>query len=851
MRYFLSITPLLIMVSLGMNINAQILTPCEAGFAGIYPCSGYDLASRLNIAQLGGSGSVEGADIWGWTDPLNGDEYAIVCLTNGTAFVDVTVPTAPVYLGKLPTHTSNSLWRDAKVYANHAFIVSEAGSHGMQVFDLTRLRNVTAPPVTFTEDGHYAGFGSAHNIVIDEDSGYAYGVGTSSFSGGLHFVNIQNPTSPVAAGGFSDDGYTHDAQVVVYHGPDAAYVGKEICFASNEDTFTIIDVDDKTDPTQVSRTGYAGSSYTHQGWATEDHRFYLMDDELDESNSNHNTRTYIWNIEDLNAPIFLGYFQSNIASIDHNLYIKGDKAYQANYTGGLRVLDINNIATGNLTEYGYFDVYPNSNGRTFNGAWSNYPFFESGSIIISSIEGGLFVVQESSPATCPKPNALAANNVNASGATCTWNETGAASLWDIAIVAAGTAFNGQPTVNDLSNTSYSFTTGQSGSTYSLYVRADCDGALGNDESTWTAALSFSIPSDYCSGDLFTDAGGVNGTYGDNVSETYLICASGPNEYVSMEFLLVDIEVNSGGSSVIGGCYDYLSIYNGPSNASPVLASPRCGELDGDGQTPFIPSSLLQAGDTFISSDASGCLTLEFFSDGSVVEQGWEALITCIPIVQGCQAPSGLDVIEIDFGTNNPKVNATWNNTEGTSSCEVRGGRISDATAGTANPAFQNMANTRILNQTNGSTVSFNVALYNNPNIPFTQGKTYGYDVRCQCNDGSGFSAWSGIFPSSTFIVPVQPAINNGAESLVNDAVSLIIYPNPIQHNRLQWSVQGILEGSFQIQISDALGRIVHSERMQSGQGALGMELPIVLKGGIYQMTMTSNSELISRTFIVE
>ena len=76
-------------------------------------------------------------------------------LKNGTAFIDISYPINPIYLGKLPTHTGESIWRDIKVYQNHAFIVSEASNHGMQVFDLTRLRNVPNPPENFTEDAHY------------------------------------------------------------------------------------------------------------------------------------------------------------------------------------------------------------------------------------------------------------------------------------------------------------------------------------------------------------------------------------------------------------------------------------------------------------------------------------------------------------------------------------------------------------------------------------------------------------------------------------------------------------------------------------------------------------------------
>ncbi|NNC83622.1 MAG: choice-of-anchor B family protein [Flavobacteriales bacterium] len=376
---------------------SQVTAPCVDGFAGIYPCSGYDLVAHLSVAQLGGGFNVEGNDIWGWTDPQSGKEYVIIGLTDGTAFVDISDPVNPQLVGNLPTHTSNSLWRDVKVYNDHAFIVSEAGGHGMQVFDLTQLGGVTSPPVTFSNTAHYSGFGNAHNIVINEASGYAYGVGTGTYSGGLHFVDISNPSSPTLAGGFSADGYTHDAQVVSYIGPDPQHQGKEIAFASNEDTFTIIDVSDKTDPSQLSRTGYTGSAYTHQGWATEDHRFYMMNDELDENSAGHNTRTYIWNIEDLDNPSFLGYYQGPTGAIDHNLYIKGDRAYEANYRAGLRVLDISDVANGNLTEVGFFDVYPNSDGTGFNGAWSNYPYFESGNIVISSIEDGLFIVRASEP----------------------------------------------------------------------------------------------------------------------------------------------------------------------------------------------------------------------------------------------------------------------------------------------------------------------------------------------------------------------------------------------------------------------------------------------------------------------
>jgi len=366
---------------------------CEGGMAGIYPCQNVDLLSFMPLAQIG---SGNGNDSWGWTDPLTGEEYAIMGRTTGTAFVNISDPLNPLYVGNLPTHSGNSLWRDIKVYNNHAFIVSEASNHGMQVFDLTQLRGRTTP-MNFTATAHYSQFGRAHNIAINEETGFAYAVGSvqgaTTCSGGLHMINIQNPTSPTFAGCFSADGYTHDTQCVLYNGPDAAYQEREICFNSNENTVTIVDVNNKAAPVMLARQGYSGHGYTHQAWLTEDQRYLLVDDELDESQQGHNTRTYIWDVADLASPILMGFYQSPAAAIDHNQYVVGNHSYQANYRAGLRILNIANIANTIVTQAGYFDIYPLNDNPNFNGAWSTYPFFDSGVVIISGIEQGLFMVK--------------------------------------------------------------------------------------------------------------------------------------------------------------------------------------------------------------------------------------------------------------------------------------------------------------------------------------------------------------------------------------------------------------------------------------------------------------------------
>jgi choice-of-anchor B domain-containing protein len=399
----MAIRPLLIVALFALTshgVRAQSsFAACVGGSAAGFACSGVDLMSNLPLSTFLSPGSAApsaGNDIWGWTDPQTGKEYALVGLTNGTAFVDISNPEAPIYLGKLPTATSSSTWRDIKVYANHAFIVSEASNHGMQVFDLTRLRGLSGPPQTFTADARYTGNGRAHNIAINEDTGFAYIVGAtqSGFTcraGGLHIVNIQNPATPVYAGCFDNDGYTHDTQCVLYQGPDPDYAGRELCFSSNEDTVTITDVTDKAAPVQVARVSYPSPSYMHQGWLTEDARFFVADDELDSSSSG--TRTLVFDVEDLdNAEFAFAHFGA-APTRDHNQYVHGNYAYQSNYDGGLRILDLTGIASGSVSEVAFFDSEPSAqNPSGWEGQWSNYPFFESGIVIANDQNRGLFVL---------------------------------------------------------------------------------------------------------------------------------------------------------------------------------------------------------------------------------------------------------------------------------------------------------------------------------------------------------------------------------------------------------------------------------------------------------------------------
>jgi len=349
---------------------------CEGGLAGSYSCLGVDLLSHISLSTFEQS---RANDIWGWTDPETQKEYAIIGLFQGVGFVDVSDPVNPVWIVYVPSHTSSSIWRDIKVYNNRAYMVSEARGHGMQVYDLTRLRGLTAPAVEHSPDYHVDYFGNAHNIVINEETARAYATGSNQCRGGLVIMDISQ-LAPVIVGCFSEDGYAHDAECVIYRGPDAAYQGKEICFSYNEDTLTIVDVSSPANPTLISKLGYSGSIYTHQGWLDERQEFAYMNDEYDEPDTGVNTTTYVLDVRSLENPRMHQRYRHATQTQDHNNYILGNYVYQANYESGLRILRIKSDHT--LEEAGYF-VTPL--------AWSVYPYFPSGNIVVSSTPAGLFV----------------------------------------------------------------------------------------------------------------------------------------------------------------------------------------------------------------------------------------------------------------------------------------------------------------------------------------------------------------------------------------------------------------------------------------------------------------------------
>ncbi|KAF1850853.1 uncharacterized protein K460DRAFT_328149 [Cucurbitaria berberidis CBS 394.84] len=398
-----------------------------------YKCKNIDLYDFKTHQELGqpvgrGSGS------WGWTH--KGREFIAIGQTEGTAFAEVTDKGQLEYLGRLPAHNDSVVWREIKTVGDTLVVGSEGIGHGVQFFDLKKLLKLSPKkPKIFDIKKDVAWLnitqgiaGRTHTVVANEELNYAVACGSGgrpgrndTCAGGPIFINLDNPSKPYVTGCAPQDGYTHDAQCIVYRGPHKKYYGRDICYGYNEDTLTIYDVTNKEGvgaASIISRTPYVGATYTHQGWVLDPYwqTHLVMDDELDEGQIDPNRTavdspakdgfavTYIWDIQNLEAPKVSGLYKSSVRSVDHNQYVYDGLSYQSNYQAGLRILDVSSIPHfpdgSKVEEIAYFDVYPLDDAKPGGGdalwgggTWSAYTF-PSGYVVVNTIDRGPFVVKQ-------------------------------------------------------------------------------------------------------------------------------------------------------------------------------------------------------------------------------------------------------------------------------------------------------------------------------------------------------------------------------------------------------------------------------------------------------------------------
>merc|ERR1712038_139020 len=334
-------------------------------------------------------------DVWGWTS-ADGRQIAVAGTPDRTVIVDVTNGSDPRQLGFLPQITSNvAIWKDVKVWESTVFIGSESKGFGIQVLDLQKVVDAEDVPRVFLPDQVFYNDSAfhSHNLVINDNAPILYTVDTNLCntlaripftitSDGEVVLETDIPDASCIGGEITE---VHDAQCVIYNGPDQRFLGKEICFLSTGYQASVAIYSWTTD-TVLGHLNYTDAKFSHQSWLTEDSAYMFHGDELDVGN----TRTSIFDVRDLTNITELAPYIAPTNFVDHNQYVVGRLVYQANYAGGLVILAHDN--QGNAERVGYYD-YSWVEQDQMMGAWGVYPFFSSGEfaagkkIVLTGYEG--------------------------------------------------------------------------------------------------------------------------------------------------------------------------------------------------------------------------------------------------------------------------------------------------------------------------------------------------------------------------------------------------------------------------------------------------------------------------------
>lgn len=404
-------------------IMPKLLVPtaCASGMAGANPCHNIDFLAQVQLQEIPGA-PTSASEIWGLVDLDDNREYAILGHRLGTAFYDVTTPGTPVLVANIPGNTS--LWREVKAYQvfdaalgrhrAYAYATTEAPGGGLQIFDLTNLPNSVTLANTLTQFSsshtlYISNINYATNAALPGATPYLYIAGANIGGGAYRIYSLANPTVPTqVTAPPAGTGYMHDSTSMLITDNRTTQCANahnpcEVLVDFNELSVDLWDVTDKAAPVRLSTTTFPTATYLHSGWPTADNMFIVVHDELDELQRGLNTHIYTLDIADLRNPNLVTSYVGGVTSTDHNGYTIGNRYYVSHYKRGLVIFDVTNPRA--LTEIGSFDTYlsPTANSAGTDGAWGVYPFLTSGTLLVSDIENGMFVLRKNETLPPPAP----------------------------------------------------------------------------------------------------------------------------------------------------------------------------------------------------------------------------------------------------------------------------------------------------------------------------------------------------------------------------------------------------------------------------------------------------------------
>jgi choice-of-anchor B domain-containing protein len=407
-----------------LQATAMATADCVQGSAGQFPCRNVDFLAQVSLNQFS-SRPASASNVWGFVNRNDNREYAVVGLHNGAAVVDLTDPANPREVVTIPGNASP--WREVKIYQSfdaagnrwhaYAYVTTEAPNSGLQVIDLSGLPATATLATTLSDTttqhtAYISNIDYATNTALPGAEAFLFIAGSNVAGGAWRAYSLANPAQPqLLATAPPGSQYVHDAtsllisdgrtaQCAAGHDPCEVYVD------FNVNTVDLWDVTEKAAPLMLSSTTYSDASYTHSGWPTADQRHIFVHDETEEINRGLFTQIYTMNVDDLRNPFIVASYQGPDTSTDHNGYVKNGFLYVSHYRRGLVVFDASEPEE--LREVANLDTFlaPAGNSAGTDGAWGVYPFFPSGTVVITDISNGLLVLRDHAATLATEPGRI-------------------------------------------------------------------------------------------------------------------------------------------------------------------------------------------------------------------------------------------------------------------------------------------------------------------------------------------------------------------------------------------------------------------------------------------------------------
>ena len=326
----------------------------------------------------------QGNDIWGYKD-INGIEYAVIGSFENTTIFSLEDPANPIE--RIKIQGAGSTWRDMKSWNTHIYVTTDSGSDGLLIIDMTNApADITfkywTPMLEITQSTPTL-LQKCHNLYIDEN-GVCYLAGCNSAGGSVILDITTDPDNPIQLGA-NYNRYAHDIYV---HG-DTMY-SSEIY----QGEFTMYDVSDKSNIVALG-SQLTSTIFTHNAWLSDDGKYLFTTDEKE------NAYVDAYDITDPTNIKFLDKYQpletENKDVIPHNTHYYDGYLVTSWYTDGIVVIDAKR--PHNLIKVGSYDTYLGPDGG-FSGCWGAFPFLESGYILGSDMQTGLYVLEVNYPRAC-------------------------------------------------------------------------------------------------------------------------------------------------------------------------------------------------------------------------------------------------------------------------------------------------------------------------------------------------------------------------------------------------------------------------------------------------------------------